>query len=370
MESTRTPGWMTGLLVIFSLAAATTFGLFLYRHAEKAAALEVHNQLNYEVKWLREQLGKTEAEVAPLDNQIAMRRILSKTLKDADAQAIDDVGRLVSQNQINVKAIEEAVRKQTQTYQDLLRDAKERRTELASEETRAFANEKDFDDRRATIRAKIETLSQEVEQIRKLGRKENAVRDTRIVELEDRVRQLTQQRNYNAKELRPDGQLLQASSSDGYVILNIGQEQHLRKGTRFTVYNHHAGKAVMKGIIEVTRVEERIATARVLEETNKNNPLLAHDYITNPVYNPNKVIGFAVRGDFAKYSKDELKRFIEENGGRFDAELSVNTDFLVAGERAPEALEQAVKLGISILSEEQLIESQLFRLLGSGSEVR
>ncbi len=370
MDATRTPGWMIGLLVIFSLAAATTFGLFLFRHAQKAAAFEVHNQLTHEVKWLREQLGRVEAEVAPLENQIALRRVLAKTLKDADAQAVDDVGRLVSQNQIHVKALEEAVRKQTQTYQDLLRDAKERRTELASEETRAFANEKDFDDRRATIRTKIEGLSQEIEQVKKLGRKVNAERDLRIVELEDRVRELTQQRDFNTKELRPDGQLLQASTSDGYVILNIGQAQHLRKGTRFTVYNRRAGVVVYKGVIEVTRVEERLATARVLEETDKNDPLLPNDFITNPVYNPDKIIGFAIRGDFAKYSKDELKRFIIENGGRYDDELSVNTDFLVAGQRAQTALEQAVKLGISILSEEQLIESQLFRLPGGSSDTQ
>ena len=170
MDATRTPGWMIGLLVIFSLAAATTFGLFLFRHAQKAAAVEVHSELTQEIKWLREQHGRIEAEVAPLDNQIAIRRVLAKTLKDADAQAIDDVSRLVTQNQINVRALEEAVRKQTQTYQDLLKDAKERRMELAQEETRAFANEKDFDDRRATLRAKIETISQEIEKVKKEGR--------------------------------------------------------------------------------------------------------------------------------------------------------------------------------------------------------
>ena len=65
------------------------------------------------------------------------------------------------------------------------------------------------------------------------------------------------------------------------------------------------------------------------------------------------------------YSKDELKRFILENGGRYDEELSVNTDYLVAGERCDAALEEALRIGISILSEEQLIESQLFRLPNS-----
>ncbi len=370
MDNARTPGWMIGLLIIFTLAAATTFGLFLFRHAQKAAAVEQHTQLNYEVKWLREQLGRIESEVVPLDNQIAMRRVLNNSLKANDAQAIDDAGRLVSQNQIHVKAIEEAIRKQIQTYQDLLRDAKERRLELAQEETRAFANEKDFDERRADLRGKIEVISQEIEKVKKSGRAQNAERDSRIAQLEERVEELTQQREENNKELRPDGQIIQASTNDGFVILNIGQKHHLRKGTRFTVYNRRAGKVVIKGVVEVTRVEEQLATARVLNETDKNDPLLPKDYITNPVYNPDKVIGFAIRGDFQKYSKDELRRFIEENGGRYDSELSVNTDFLVAGDRAEVALDQAVKLGISILSEEQLLESQLFSLPSGSSDTK
>jgi NAD-dependent DNA ligase len=368
MEATRTPAWMTGLLIIFALAAATTFGLFLFRHAQKAIVFEQHSQLMIDVKSLREELGRVEGKIAPIENQIAVRRVLSKTLKDADAQATDDVGRLVSQNQIHVKAIEEEIRKQTQTYQDLLRDAKERRLELAQEETRAFANEKDFDDRRAKMREKIEGISQEIEKVKKEGRRANADRDKRISELEARVFELTQQRDLNTKEMKPDGQLLQASTNDGFVILNIGQINYLRKGTRFTVYNRRAGKLVIKGTIEVTRVEERMATARVLSEADKNDPLLPNDYVTNPVYNPEKVLGFAIRGDFLKYSKDELRRFIVENGGRYDDELSVNTDFLVAGERAQSDLDNAVRLGISIMSEEQLIESQLFSLSGTNKK--
>jgi NAD-dependent DNA ligase len=368
MEATRTPAWMSGLLIIFALAAATTFGLFLYRHAQKAIVFEQHTHLLSEVKWLREQLGRIEAQITPLENQIAVRRVLSKTLKDADAQATDDVGRLVSQNQIHVKAIEEAIRKQTQTYQDLLRDAKERRLELAQEETRAFANEKDFDDRRAKMREKIEGISQEIEKVKKEGRRANADREKRITELEARVFELTQQRDLNTKEMKPDGQLLQASTSDGFVILNIGQMHYLRKGTRFTVFNRRSGKLFVKGTVEVTRVEERMATARVLSEADRNDPLLPGDYITNPVYNPEKVLGFAIRGDFLKYSKDELRRFVIENGGRYDEDLSVNTDFLVAGERAQKELDSAVRLGISIISEEQLIESQLIRLSGGTND--
>ena len=110
MDSTvRTPGWMVGLLIIFSLATATTFGLFLFRHAEKAALKEKQVQLTYEVKDLREHNGALEAQLPPLDNQIASRRVLRKSLLEADSQATSDIERMVSQNQLNVKAIEDAI---------------------------------------------------------------------------------------------------------------------------------------------------------------------------------------------------------------------------------------------------------------------
>jgi len=85
------------------------------------------------------------------------------------------------------------------------------------------------------------------------------------------------------------------------------------------------------------------------------------------VFDRDKIKTFAVRGDFIRFSKDELKRFITESGGRYDDQLTVSTDYLVAGERADDSLIQANKLGISVLSEEQLIDSQLFRLTTSRS---
>jgi NAD-dependent DNA ligase len=360
--SQRTPGWMVGLFIIFALATAATFGLWLYRHAEKSAYREEFAHLQVEIRAMREYEGKLTAEIPPLDAQIQARRLLATNLDASDKQTIEDVNRLVETNKQHLKAITDAIEKQKGTYTELLKDAKDRRVELGQEEQRALNNEREFDEKRAVMRAKIETVSQEIEGVKKKGRKDDAELDSRIAQLEDRVRELTQQREIDSKELRSDGQILQSQASEGFVVINRGHRQNLRKGTRFVVYNRRAGKNILKGTIEVTRVEEQISVARVLDEADHNDPLIVNDQIANPVYDPDKIKGFAIRGDFTHFSKDELKRFILESGGRYDEELSVNTDYLVAGERADAPLQQAIKLGISILSEEQLIESQLFRL--------
>jgi DNA ligase (NAD+) len=63
-----------------------------------------------------------------------------------------------------------------------------------------------------------------------------------------------------------------------------------------------------------------------------------------------------VSGTFEKFSRDELKRLIEEHGGKNVAGISGKTDLLVAGENmGPAKLEKANKLGIRIISEEEFI---------------
>ena len=62
---------------------------------------------------------------------------------------------------------------------------------------------------------------------------------------------------------------------------------------------------------------------------------------------------FVVSGVFEKYSRDELKLEIEKNGGKNVGSISSKTNFIVAGANmGPAKLEKAVKLNISILSEQ------------------
>ncbi|SFG92450.1 NAD-dependent DNA ligase LigA [Pedobacter insulae] len=66
---------------------------------------------------------------------------------------------------------------------------------------------------------------------------------------------------------------------------------------------------------------------------------------------------FVISGVFEKYSREELKELIEQNGGKILSSISAKLDFLVAGANmGPSKLEKATKLNIPLLSEEELIE--------------
>lgn len=65
---------------------------------------------------------------------------------------------------------------------------------------------------------------------------------------------------------------------------------------------------------------------------------------------------FIISGTFDKYSRDELKDLIEQNGGKILGSISAKLSYLVAGENmGPAKLEKANKLNIPIISDEELL---------------
>jgi len=60
---------------------------------------------------------------------------------------------------------------------------------------------------------------------------------------------------------------------------------------------------------------------------------------------------------FSKFSRDDLKTTIEQNGGKLVGSVSGKTSYIVAGENmGPEKLKKAEKLGIKVIDENQFIE--------------
>lgn len=66
---------------------------------------------------------------------------------------------------------------------------------------------------------------------------------------------------------------------------------------------------------------------------------------------------FVVSGVFTIFSRDELKKKIEDNGGKVGSSISAKTDFVIAGDNmGPAKLEKATKLNVAIISESDFIE--------------
>jgi DNA ligase (NAD+) len=70
-----------------------------------------------------------------------------------------------------------------------------------------------------------------------------------------------------------------------------------------------------------------------------------------------KGLVFVVSGVFSLFSRTELKKSIEDNGGKVTGSISKKTSYIVAGDNmGPSKKEKAEKLGVPIISENEFIE--------------
>lgn len=114
------------------------------------------------------------------------------------------------------------------------------------------------------------------------------------------------------------------------------------------------GERIAQSVIDFFENEEnRVIIARlknygiqceIIEKINPN----ATDILSGKT--------FVVSGVFEKLSRDDLKKAIEDNGGKVGSSISAKTNYVVAGDNmGPAKLEKANKLNISIISEDDFI---------------
>jgi DNA ligase (NAD+) len=128
-------------------------------------------------------------------------------------------------------------------------------------------------------------------------------------------------------------------------------------------------QASTEDLINVDEIGQRIAqslTEFFASEENKHTINRLKDYGLQLEISADKLANqtdilqantFVISGVFSKVSRTELKKLIEDNGGKVSSSISAKTNYLVAGENmGPSKLAKAEKLGTQILSEDAFLE--------------
>jgi len=149
----------------------------------------------------------------------------------------------------------------------------------------------------------------------------------------------------------------------------------------------HIGKTSAEKLVDVFPNIDILmqASEEQLEEIDDIGPVVAHSlktYFENPsnikVINALRSRGvnfshkkseniknilngeiFVITGMLENFTRDKVQDLIKDHGGKVSNSISKNTTYLIAGKSAGSKLIKAEKLGIQILSEEEL-----FQLLG------
>ncbi|MFO8147778.1 MAG: NAD-dependent DNA ligase LigA [Bacteroidota bacterium] len=128
-------------------------------------------------------------------------------------------------------------------------------------------------------------------------------------------------------------------------------------------------EALEEDLINVDEIGERIAqsvTDFFASEENQEMIRRLKEYGVNMEISAEKLANqtdklqgesFVISGVFESVSRDQLKKMIEDNGGKVSSSISSKTSYLIAGENmGPSKLAKAEKLGTKILSEEEFLE--------------
>jgi len=115
------------------------------------------------------------------------------------------------------------------------------------------------------------------------------------------------------------------------------------------------GERIAQSVVSFFTSEENIATIERLKSYGIQLEISAEKLANQTdTLNGNT---FVVSGVFSKVSRDELKKLIEDNGGKVSSSISAKTNYVVAGENmGPSKKTRAESLGVAIISEDDFLQ--------------
>jgi uncharacterized protein (UPF0305 family) len=186
---------------------------------------------------------------------------------------------------------------------------------------------------------------------------------------------------------RPDGEITMVNETAQIVWINLGSTDGVQRMMTFSVIDKDAvgvAQAEVKGSIEVTKVKgPHLAEARIVNQADLAKPIMEDDKIYSPSFRKGEKTRFALAGFMdidgdGKSDRERIKSLITTNAGIVDAELledgtisgkmSVETKYLVKGERPDDKTNEklisgfttmtgeATKLGVQTITIQDLLD--------------
>lgn len=182
--------------------------------------------------------------------------------------------------------------------------------------------------------------------------------------LKEELGKITEVKNRKEVVLEADGEITGVALNLDLAYINLGRHQRVQRGMVFTVFTMDRGGIPRpKGKIEIRNVEDDASKVGILSQASRRDPIVTGDFIANPVYRMDAAPVFVICGELERYSREDMKRLIEENGGKVDGKVSPRTDFVVAAgdtvKYQGESLanyHEALQLGLRMMNEKELLQ--------------
>jgi hypothetical protein len=204
--------------------------------------------------------------------------------------------------------------------------------QIADDSANAAQRQAEFESRIAALTSQRDDLDAELRQrraeIADLERKHAEARQT----WQTRTQAVTQTLRFLEEPEKPDAEILAVSKDLGLGWIDIGAEQRLAVGTRFSVVSGKLGSEAVKASVEVTKVNPTSAEVRFVEVKDPFDPVVPGDRVFNPLYDPVGERHAVLAGRFTgQYDESKLRVLLKNMGITVQDKLDVNTDYLILG---------------------------------------
>ncbi len=116
------------------------------------------------------------------------------------------------------------------------------------------------------------------------------------------------------------------------------------------------GEKIAQSVFEYFRLPANKLFVSALKSAGLHMKI-GKDAIPEKISNDLDGLSFVVSGTFTNFSREEIKKMIEQHGGKNQSGVSAKTNFLLAGDEAgPSKLEKAEKLKVKIIGEEDFLK--------------
>ncbi len=164
-----------------------------------------------------------------------------------------------------------------------------------------------------------------------------------VKNLKDRLKQLSPQPDMEMAALESDGYVVSVVAREKLAYINLAKNDHIYRGLTFSVYDKYQSVPKTgqgKATLEVIEIMDTISKCRITD-SDVTNPIREGDLIANLVWSQDKKYLFCVAGDFdfngdGKIDPDgreRIQNLIQSWGGKVTDILTVDTDFLVVGQK-------------------------------------
>ncbi len=403
---------LIGLIAVFLLFG----GLGFYSMSELGSEQKPESLAAVRAEKLQEE-RRTLDEIAVLEGKIAQMDL--KTVEQDWAIKLqgDQLGRLkmaranfLMRRDLHSARTDslESTRRKVETYYTRGDPSEADSPSLQSIRRRKEDMEQRFSTRRSDLQARIDDAQKELTKAknryaRRYEEKRNVRSrlNTELAQAKDELAQVSAGDHIEV-DVTCDGVVLNSDVESRLVVINIGEQQGVKRGMRFEVFQLRGGsRHVHKGYIDVRSVSRETSSCIIIERKirlprcpacgyigtcpeeqfcpsctgggilfqrlraspresslgmNPHDPILVGDLLRNPLFDPDMELRFAVKGDplHTSFGTEDLMAAIRWHGGVIDPDVGAQTDVLLAGKWATEESRKARELGIRVLHHYEL----------------